>query len=47
MTIGDVTDQNGYTMTVSLTYEKSMGYPTEVSLKLIHVDKKIYIVEVK
>jgi hypothetical protein len=47
VTIGDVTDQNGYTMTVSLTYEKSMGYPTEVSLKLIHVDKKIYIVEVK
>ena len=47
VTIGDVTDKNGYTMTVSLTYEKPMGYPTEVSLKLIHVDKKIYIVEVK
>ena len=47
VTIGALTDQNGYSVALSITYEKEMGYPTEVSLKLIHVDKKIYIVEVK
>ena len=47
VTIGDVSDQNGYQITISVTYEKDMGYPAEVTLKLIHVEKKIYIVEVK
>ena len=47
VTIGDLTDQNGYTVTLSITYEKEMGYPKEVTLKLVHVEKKIYVVEVK
>lgn len=47
VTIGDLTDQNGYTVTLSVTYEKEMGYPKEVTLKLVHVEKKIYVVEVK
>ena len=47
VTIGDLTDQNGYTITVSITYAKDMGYPKEVTLTLVHVLKKLYIVEVK
>ena len=47
VTIGDLTDQNGYTSTVSITYAKDMGYPKEVTLTLVHVLKKLYIVEVK
>lgn len=47
VTIGDLTDQNGYTVTLSITYEKEMGYPKEVTLKLVHIEKKIYVVEVK
>ena len=47
VTIGELTDQNGYSVTLSVTYEKDMGYPGEVTLTLIHVEKKVYIVEVK
>lgn len=47
VTIGELTDQNGYKSTLSITYEKEMGFPKEVSLTLIHVEKKIYVVEVK
>lgn len=47
VTIGELTDQNGYTVTVSITYEKDMGYQKEVTMKLVHVEKKLYIVEVK
>ena len=47
VTIGDLNDINGYTITVSVTYEKDMGYPKDIALKLVHVDKKIYVVEVK
>ena len=47
VTIGELNDQNGYTITVSITYEKEMGYPKEVTMKLVHVEKKVYIVEVK
>ena len=47
VTIGDVSDQNGYTVSLSITYEKEMGFPKEVTLKLIHVEKKLFIVEVK
>lgn len=47
VTIGNLNDANGYSVTLSLTYEKEMGYPKEVTLTLVHVEKKIYIVEVK
>ena len=47
VTVGDVTDQKGYTTTVSITYEKDLKYPKEVTLTLIHVEKKLFIVEVK
>ena len=47
VTIGDLNDQNGYTVTLSVTYKKDMGYPTDVTLKLVHDNKKIYVVEVK
>ena len=47
VTIGDLTDQNGYEVALSVTYEKEMGYPKDVTLKLVHVEKKVYIVEVK
>lgn len=47
VTIGELNDQNGYTVSLSITYEKEMGYPKEVTLKLVHVEKKVYIVEVK
>ena len=47
VTIGTLTDQNGYSVALSITYEKEMGYPKDVSLTLVHVEKKLYIVEVK
>lgn len=47
VTVGDVTDQKGYTTTISITYAKDLKYPSIVTLTLIHVDKKLFIVEVK
>ena len=47
VTVDSINDINGYTVTLSLTYEKEMGYPKEVTLTLVHVEKKIYVVEVK
>jgi uncharacterized membrane protein len=47
VTIGELNDQNGYSVTLSITYEKEMGYPKEVTLTLVHVEKKVFIVEVK
>ena len=47
VTIGDLTDQKGYVVTLSITYSKDLGYPKEVSLTLVHVLKKLFIVEVK
>ncbi len=43
----ELNDENGYSGTIKLTYEKEMGYPKEVNLTLVHSDKKIYVVEVK
>ena len=47
VTIGELNDQNGYTTTISVTYDKDLGYPKSVTLTLLHVEKKLYIVEVK
>ena len=30
-----------------LEYQKDLKYPTKIELKLIHKDKKLYIIEVK
>ena len=45
--IGDVNDQNGYKVVVTITYEKDLKFPKEVSLSLIHVESKLYILDVK
>ena len=47
VTIGELNDQNGYTVTLSITYEKDLGYPKDVTVTLVHVEKKVYIVAVK
>ncbi len=44
---GEIQDENGYTAKVSIEYEKDMGFPKEVTLSIIHVESKLYIVEVK
>jgi uncharacterized protein YxeA len=40
-------DEKGYQAVVDITYEKDLGYPTKVTLSLVHVDSKLYVVEVK
>ena len=40
-------DEKGYSAVVDITYEKDLGYPTKVTLSLVHVDNKLYVVEVK
>lgn len=47
LTYDKITDGLGYIVTVSITYEKDLGFPKEVTLYLIHQKKKLYIVEVK
>jgi len=42
-----INDEKGYNSTVSITYEKDLGYTKEVSLTLVHKENKIYIIEVK
>ena len=46
-TIGDINDPNGYNVTFSVTYKKELWYAKEVTLTLLHIEKKLYIVEVK
>ena len=38
----EMTGTNGF-----VEYQKDLKYPTEIELKLIHKDKKLYIIEVK
>ena len=40
-------DEFGYKVVVTITYEKDLGFPKEVTLSLIHKESKLYIVEVK
>ena len=42
-----VSDEKAYSAEVSLEYEKDMGYPTKVTLSIVHVDNKLYVVNVK
>ena len=47
LTYGKITDGLGYIVTVTITYEKDLGFPKEVTLYLVHQEKKLFIVEVK
>ena len=42
-----VKDEKAYQATVDITYEKDLGYPSKVTLNIVHVENKLYIVEVK
>lgn len=42
-----ISDEKSYNITVDISYEKDLEYPTSVTLTLIHSGNKIYIVEVK
>lgn len=47
LSIGTAQDPLGYTVVAKVTYEKDLSYPKEITLTLVHKDKKLYIVEVK
>ena len=40
-------DEKGYQASIDITYEKDLGYPTKVTVSLVHFENKLYIVEVK
>lgn len=42
-----IKDNNAYIVDVSVTYEKDLGYQKNVSITLIHNNKKLEIVEIK
>ena len=42
-----IVDEKAYNAEVSLEYVKDLGYPTSVSLSIVHVDKKLYVVKIK
>lgn len=42
-----VTDDNCYKVEMNLTYKEDMGYPTTVTITLVHSGEKLYVVEVK
>lgn len=44
---GDTTDLNAYYIDMKVNYEKKLGYPTEVSLVLIHNGDKLEVAEMK
>ncbi|MGM9878764.1 MAG: hypothetical protein ACI31R_01925 [Bacilli bacterium] len=41
----NIKDDKAYIVTVNLGYKKDLGYPTEVTIKLLHTDKKLEIYE--
>ena len=47
VTVGDASDPLGFVVVASITYEKDLGFPTQVTLSMVHVEKKLFIVEVK
>ena len=47
LTYGKINDPLGYVVTVTITYEKDLGFPKEVTLYMVHQEKKLFIVEVK
>lgn len=44
---GSISDTDAYSVTVSITYKKDLGYPKSVDLILIHSNDKIEVVEMK
>ena len=38
-----IKDSKAYIIKIKITYEKDLGYPTEVTVKLVHQDKKLEI----
>jgi hypothetical protein len=44
---GIVNDDNSYLITLEVKYEKDLKYPSNVVLRLVHKDKKLYIIEIK
>ena len=44
---GSIADTDAYSVTVSITYKKDLGYPKSVDLILIHAHDKIEVVEMK
>lgn len=43
----NIKDDKSYTVTVKLEYKKDLGYPKEVTVKLLHNDKKLEIYYMK
>lgn len=44
---GNYKDANAYQITISISYQKDLGYPTQCELILLHNKEKIEIVEMK
>lgn len=47
VSIGSARDPLGYNVVAKVTYEKDLDYPKQITLTIVHKDKKLYIVEVK
>lgn len=43
----NISDDKAYNVEVSLEYKKDLGYPKNVTIKLLHSDKKLEIYEMK
>lgn len=43
----DIKDNDAYTVIVKLEYKKDLGYPKQVTVKLLHTDKKLEIYYMK
>jgi hypothetical protein len=42
-----VNDDLAYNVTLNIVYQKDLGYPKEVNLTLVHLENKLYVVQVK
>lgn len=47
ISIENARDPLGYVVVANVTYEKDLGYQKEITLSMVHKEKKLYIVEVK
>lgn len=43
----DINDSIAFLVNVKLTYDQDLGYPTNIAIKLIHVDDKLEVVEME
>lgn len=46
-TSDDISDTKAYKITVSLTYKEDLGYPTTVTIIMVHSSNKLAVVEMK